>query len=547
MEYLNRRKWKKIKSSKNDLISKILDMNNIKEKEKFLKMGMENMHSYLLLNDAKKAVESIKKAIHENKKIVIYTDYDTDGASGGAVAYLMLKERGADVSYYTNNRMSQGYGLCKSGIKDIKEIYPDVGLVITVDNGIVAHEGVDYCNEIGLDIIITDHHEPGDKLPDALAVINPKRKDSTYPFNGLCGAAVIWKLLQGLYVNLDESNKYLDIVAVATVGDVVPLIDENRVIVKEGLRLMNEESRLSLKILKEFTKTSLVKSDTLAFSYSPIFNAISRLKGDIDPVIDFLTSKDEKLIRKTVEILIEVNEERKEKTKEQVQIAENILEKKGIEKVIVVYDKGFDEGIVGLIAGKLKEKYNRPAFVLTDSDNKKDIKGSARSIPNYHIKNVLDDCEDLLKGYGGHELAGGLSLEKKNLEKLEKHLIKKSYELLTEDDYVKKYYYIEILKEEDINMDLIERIDQLEPYGEGFRKPLIRLKDFYVKRVFKMGKEKSHLKLIGDTLSLIAFGQSENYDKRGNPLKVSALGYPEINIYNNNVNIQFMVDGDNFM
>lgn len=542
-----KRRWIKSKVEGETITEKVLSMNGIQDKEMFLNGKISDMHDISLLNDGELAVSIIKGAINNKETIVIYSDYDTDGSSGASVAVMMLKELGANVHYYTNNRFKQGYGMCISGIDEIRKIYPDVKLIITIDNGIVAFEAAEYLNKLGVKLVITDHHEQGEKLPIADAVVNPKRIDSTYPFDGICGAVVAWKVLRELYEDKNEANKYLDILAIATVGDVVPLIDENRIIVKEGLKLLNNNSRKSLAILKEETETTIIDSYTLGFLYSPIFNAVSRLNGDINPVIEMLMSEDEEFIRKTARELIEINEKRKRITNLQLELAEELLEKKGVNEVIVLYHESFNEGVVGLIAGRLKEKYNRPVLVLTKSDNGEFIKGSARSIKKFDIKKNLDKCSDLLLGYGGHTMAGGLSLEMNNLEKLENRLIKLAKELLTEDDYVKEFYYVDILKEEDITMDLIEELRKLEPYGEGFQKPLFRLHNFNVSRVFTMGSEKEHLKLVGEDLTVLAWRQVENYKERGNPLRVTALGYPEINIFNNNVNLQFIINEDNFI
>ena len=238
---------------------------------------------------------------------------------------------------------------------------------------------------------------------------------------------------------------------------------------------------------------------------------------------------------------------KKKDNKLTIRISRGIIREEGVKEVIVLYDESFDEGVVGLIAGGLKEKYNRPVFIFTKADNGEFIKGSARSIQKFDIKKNLDKCSDLLLGYGGHTMAGGLSLDINNLEQLENRLISLAKELLTEDDYVKEFYYVDRLKEEDVTMDLIEELRGLEPYGEGFQKPLFRLHDFNVSRVFTMGSEKEHLKLVGENLTVLAWRQVENYKERGNPLRVTALGYPELNVFNNNVNLQFIINEDNFM
>lgn len=539
-------KWIRKKSEGKTLTDKVLFAKGIENKELFLNGNISNIHNMSSMNDGLKAIKVIKETLKNNEKIVLMFDFDCDGSSGCAVAFMMLKELGGNVSYYSNNRFAQGYGMCKSGIDEIISLYPDTKLIITIDNGIMSFEGAEYVKSLGIKLIITDHHEQGKKLPIADAVVNPKRADSTYPFDGICGAVVIWKVLRELYKDKDEANKYLDILAIATVGDVVPLIDENRIIVKEGLKLLRKDKRLSLKILREMTNTTNINSHfTLAYLYAPIFNAISRIKGDIDLVVDFLVSEDEKFIRDAVTTLINYNEERKVLTTTQLIKAEEELSIKGVKEVIVLYNEEFHEGIIGLIAGRLKEEYNRPAFVFT-KNNDGNIKGSARSITNFNIKESLDECQELLLNYGGHALAGGLSLEFKNLKAFEEKLIKLAQRTLTEDDYIKKFYYIDVLEENEINEELIEELAELEPYGVNFEKPLIKLKDFNINRCFTMGKEKEHIKLMGEDISLIGWRQTENYKKRKTPLKISALGYPELNIYNNNVNIQFIISEDNF-
>jgi len=546
MEY--KRKWRGFNfANKNmSITDKVLALRGIKDKNYFLNGTISDLYDISLLNDGIKADKIIEEAIKNKGKIVIYSDYDTDGASGAAVSYMMLKELGADVYYYTNNRFAQGYGMCISGIDEIIRICPDTKLIITVDNGIVASEAAKYVKKLGIKLIITDHHEQGDELPIADAVVDPKRIDSTYPFDGICGAVVVWKVLRELYKDKKEANKYLDILAIATAGDVVPLVDENRIIVKEGLKLLNNESRKSLKILKNMTNTTEINSHfTLGFIYSPIFNAVSRLNGSINDVIQMLISNDEEFIKGKIQKLIRINEGRKELTNRQVEEAEKMLDTKGIKEVILLYNENFHEGIVGLIAGRLKEKYNRPTFILTQSKDG-NIKGSARSIENFNVKKNLDKCKDLLLGYGGHAMAGGLSLKPKNLELLEEKLIELAKEELTEDDFIKKFYYVGTLEEKEVNINLIKELEKMEPYGPGFEKPLIKLKNFNVRRVFEMGSEKEHLKLTGDRINLLLWRQAKTFKERGNPLNITALGYPELNVYNKNVSLQFIVNEDNF-
>lgn len=543
------RRWIKNSGSGTTLTEQVLELHGIKEEDRelFLHGTVSDLRSAKAFKDGEKAGKIIKEAIACNNQIVVYTDYDSDGAAGGAVAVMMLKDLGAkNTVYYTNNRFTQGYGMCPSGVDEILEKYPEVKVILTVDNGIAAHAGVSHAKDKGLTVVVTDHHEPAETLPPADALVDPKRKDCSYPFKGICGATVVWKVLRELYPDVNKANEYLDILAIATVGDVVPLVDENRIIVKEGIKLLEKENRYSLKRLKDLTGvTKIDATNTLGFLYVPIINAVGRLDGDINPVIDMYMSEDEGYLESVITKLIALNEERKEMTVTQTEIAEKQLENIEIPEVIVVFHPELHEGIVGLIAGRIKEKYHRPTLVLTETEDG-GIKGSARSIEGFNMKENLDHCKDLLGGYGGHPMAAGLSLPKENLEDLKERLISLGKKNLSREDLIKKYYYIDHFKEEEITQNLVEEFAQLEPFGASFPKPLIRLEGMKVHRTYTMGTDKRHLKLVGEKISVIGWGQAENYQKRGNPLVVSALGVPEINIFRNNVNVQFMISEDNF-
>lgn len=543
------RKWLKSAGNGKTFTEKMLDMAGIPEEERdiFLKGNLSHIERGTEMIDADKAIKILKEAIAKKEKIIVYTDgNDSDGAAGGAIAVMMLREFGADVDFYSNNRFSQGYGMCVSGVEEILETHPDAKVILTVDNGVSAVEAVAFAKEKGLTVVVTDHHDVPETLPDADAIVNPKRKDCPSTFKQICGATVVWKVLRELYQDITEANKYLDIVAIGTVGDVMPLVNENRIMVKEGLRLLNNESRFSLKLLKEMTETAKVDAtNTLGFLYVPIVNAVGRVGGNINPVIEMYMSDDEVFLRAKIEEFIELNTQRKGITEIQTEQIDATIDPENIPHFILAYSPDLHEGIVGLIAGRLKEKYNRPTIVLTKAENG-DLKGSARSIEGFDMKENLDLCKDLLGGYGGHPMAAGLSLKEENLDALRDRLIQLAKDTLTEDDLAKKYYYLDSYKESDITVDLVEEIGMLEPYGPGFPKPLLRLTDFQVNRVFQMGANKDHLKLVGNNISVIGWRQAKNYSERKNPLKVQALGNPSINVYQNTVNVQFIIEGDNF-
>lgn len=540
------RKWIAEEIKGENLVEMILNQSGIEDKEYFLNGKIEDIPSITLIEDGQKAVKILRTAIQNNDKIGIHYDYDTDGVGGGSASYLMLKELGANVFAYSNNRFKLGYGICKKAIDDMIEQHPDIKIILTVDNGISAIDAIKYAKDKGLIVIITDHHEPGEELPIADAIINAKIKNCGYPFTELCGAGVVWKLISELYEDRQNANKYLDIVSISTVGDVVPLVDENRLIVKKGLELLRNESRLSLRILKEETKTDRITSDsTLGFLYSPIFNAISRINGDISLVFDMLVSEDEKFIRKTCKELIRINNLRKEKTNNQLELAEKLIKDIKIEEVIVIYDETFDEGVVGLIAGRIKEQYNRPTIVLTRAEDGS-LKGSGRSIEGFNMKENLDKVKELLLGYGGHYMAGGLSIIESNLEEFKKRIIEIAKYVLTEDDLVKKFRYNFTITEDKITIDLIKKIESLEPFGQGFKSPVFKIKDFKVDSVQFMGQDNDHLKLKGERISMISWRNVLAFKERGNPMSINALGSLSINTFRDIDYLQFMVIEDNF-
>ncbi|WCK57720.1 single-stranded-DNA-specific exonuclease RecJ (plasmid) [Aneurinibacillus sp. Ricciae_BoGa-3] len=519
--------------------------------ESFLFGTLENLHDTRLMQDAQKAIDILKHSIKNGEQMVVYGDYDSDGVNSTVVMTDLLRKAGGNVGFYTNNRFTQGYGMMPSGVDELLKLYPDTKLIITVDNGIMAFEGVDYAKNLGLKVIVTDHHEQGDTIPNADAVVDPKRKDDEYPFKGLCGAGVAFKLMLLLFwemeLPLETVYDTLDIVAVATVGDIVPLVDENRVMVQKGLELVRKEKRTLYKIFREVTGVKEVNAHyTFGFIYVPMLNAIGRLDGDPRRAIEMFFGEDEELMRETITYLKGINDERKKMTEQQCERAEEMLREKGIKNVLVVYDESFHEGIVGLIAGRLKEKYNRPTFVFTKTESGL-LKGSARSIDGFHLKKSFEELEAYIVGGGGHAKAAGLSIEEHMVEPFEQAMNELADKWLTEEDYIKKFHIDATIDANNVTIDIVDELKELEPYGESFPKPILVMDNFQAKKPFYMGEQKNHVKLIGDFISLIMWRQAERYRAKGEPLSVRAIGYPELNVYNNRVSLQFTVDGDNYI
>lgn len=536
-------------------------MNTPEEIEKFMYGGIKDLHDPRKMKDAELAVSIIEEAIRNQEFITVYGDYDCDGVGSTAVMTMLLQKAGARVAFFTNNRFVHGYGMCPTGVDDLLALYPETKLIVTVDNGISAHAGVQYAKEKGIKVVVTDHHDQGDTIPLADAVVNPKRHDCEYPFKGLCGAGVAFKLMLLLYWNmgleLETVYETLDIVALSTVADVVPLLDENRIMVSKGLEKMAAEDRAVFRIFRKVTEVKSINAHyTIGMVYGPMVNAIGRLDGDPRRAIEMFFEEDEEKIEETVRYLKEINEVRKQMTVEQTEMAIAMIEGeldeatgmrkpggKGLRYVNVIYHPDFHEGIVGLIAGRLKERYNRPVYVFTKEHGF--LKGSGRGIDGFHLKQAMDKIKHLLKGYGGHAKACGLSLEEENLEAFEEEMNKLAEAVLTEEDF-QKVHRIEIVFEpHELTIDVVEDLKELEPFGEAFPKPVLAVNNFKVDRQFFMGNEQQHVKLRCGNVDLIMWSLSELYREMGEPGVIKAIGYPELNVWNNRVSVQFVVEDDN--
>ena len=345
-----------------DILLKILynrGIDTYDKVEKHLYMELSDAHNPSLLKDSDKFVEGMKKAIDENHKIVIMGDYDADGVNATAIAMLALRNLNLNVDFYINNRFVEGYGMTPLSLENILKAHPDVKTIITVDNGIVAFEAVQQAVDLGIQVLLTDHHEPREDevYPNAYAVVDPKREDCKYPFSDICGAGVIFKLMLLLYwelgLELDYVYELLDLLAVATVADVMSLTEENRVFVKEGLNLIRSEQRLFFKILNEKMSITTIDEETIGFKYGPAINAIGRLDGCPSIVVEAMISDDIGFVTEICERMVKTNERRKELSAEHEKRAEEILSEQEERDVIVIYDEDFEEGLVGIVAGRV--------------------------------------------------------------------------------------------------------------------------------------------------------------------------------------------------
>ena len=508
---------------------------------KFLKADINDLHDTMLMKDADLATNILLDAIKNNYKIVISTDFDVDGCAAAAVGVLALRGLGANADYYVNNRFTQGYGLCKSGIDEILKNHPDVKIVMTADNGTTAFDAINYAKERGLIVIVTDHHEPDNRLPNADAIVNVKRHDETYPCKFLCGAGVVFKLMCLLYKKTGRKEravyKYLDIVALATVADVVPILDENRIFVHKGLMLMNMRPSKIFQVFAHVCgiKTEVNSHHTLGYVYGPMINAIGRLDGSPEKAIDMFLSDDNEFIKETIGYLSQLNKRRQEITDKQTKIAEGMIDAEFVPPVIVLYSPNFHEGIIGLIAGKLKEKFNRPSIILTKTET--GIKGSARSVDGFHIKEVFDELSDCLLGYGGHAKAAGFSIAEEKINEFRIKIDDFANKKLNPKDFVKKYTIDSTINEFEISEGIVNELKMLEPYGEGFPKPVILVEKCKV--VPKYLTDGKHVKLITPYFPVLLWNKGEEYKIMKEPKVASIIGFPELNTYNGITTLQF--------
>jgi single-stranded-DNA-specific exonuclease len=444
--------------------------------ETFLHPSLSDLKDPFLMLNMDKAVERILDALRENEKIMVYGDYDVDGITAASLLYLVLNKLGAQVTSYLPNRLVEGYGLSMDGIKEASA--QGVSLIVSVDTGVTAVDEVAYARSVGIDCILTDHHEPGETLPTAVALVNPKQKACTYPNEDLSGVGVAFKLAQALYRRLqqDESEleEHLDLVALGTSADIVPLVGENRVLTKYGIRQISRTTKPGLKSLA-FVSGLMGKeigTGQVVFILAPRINAIGRL-GDAQLAIKLLTTKDEKLAAEIARKLDKENQRRKnidEKTLndalEQMREVVDLDE----DRAIVLASEGWHQGVIGIVASRLVEKFHLPTVMIAIDNG--EGKGSARSIPGFHLCDALKECEDLLLRYGGHKYAAGLTINPDKIDAFRDRLKEVSKRMLTEDDLVAKLYIDSQIELSQIGRALLDVIETFAPFGPQNMRPV---------------------------------------------------------------------------
>ena len=525
------------------LIATILVNKNLEEKkdiDKFLNPTRNDFYDPYLMPDMEIAINRIIEAIEKREKIIIYGDYDVDGITSITVLKKFLLERGAIVDDYIPNRLDEGYGLNKEAIKKIVE--EKYTLMITVDCGISGIDEVEYANSLGLETIITDHHEQAEKLPRALAVVDAKRKDNKYPFNQLAGVGVVFKLIQGIGINLNldekEYLKYLDIVCVGTISDIVPLVDENRVIAKLGLKLVKVTKNIGLKTLLNSIGYKNIDSTCVSFGLAPRINACGRM-GHQEEALKLFLTEDPNEAGRIANKLNEYNRERQEKEKKIfTEALEMIKNDKNDKPCIILAGENWHHGVIGIVASKVTEMYFKPSILICLEDD--EGKGSGRSIPGFDLHEALSKCDKYIKKFGGHSMAIGITIKKDEFSKF-----KEQFEEYASSCNIDKIVPVIHIDEEvslrNINKEVVKELSLLEPFGEGNKMPLFLYKNLKIHSIRALSEGK-HLKLTlkddNYMIDAIGFNMGELANEYLIGNKVDIVGTLEINNFNNNDNIQ---------
>ena len=506
----------------------------------FLNPTRKDFYDPFLMPDMEIAVNRIIKAIENKEKVIIFGDYDVDGITSITVLKKFLKDRGLDVDSYIPNRLNEGYGLNKKAIESIVE--QKYTLMITVDCGISGIEEVDYANSLGLETVITDHHEPAETLPNALAVVDAKRKDNKYPYNQLAGVGVVFKVIQAISIkyNLEEKEflKYLDLVCVGTISDIVPLVDENRVISKLGLKLVEVTRNIGLKALLNSIGSKTIDSSTISFGVAPRINACGRLGYEQEALDLFFTEN----IVQAQEIAKRLNKYNSQRQQKEVKIFNEAIDMieagEKNKNCIILGHENWHHGVIGIVSSKVTEMYYKPSILICFEDD--EGKGSGRSIQGFDLHEALTKCPDHIERFGGHSMAIGITVKKSEFDKF-----KNDVEEFSKNTNIQELMpVIKIDKEisgDDINTDTIKELKVLEPYGEANKMPLFIYKNLKIDSIRALSEGK-HIKLTLRDKNILIDAIGFNMGRLVNDFllgdKVDVVGSLEINKFNGRESVQ---------
>ena len=505
----------------------------------FLHPSLDKLHDPYLLHDMKKAVERIRRAIEDYEQILIYGDYDADGMTSASILKETLEELGAECQVYLPNRFTDGYGPNQSVYKYFIE-QQAVSLIVTVDNGVAGHEAIAFAQEAGVDVIVTDHHSLPDQLPDAYAIIHPEHPAGNYPFKDLAGCGVAFKLATALLEQVQPD--LLDLVAIGTIADMVSLTDENRIMVQYGLSLLKQSERIGLQEMMRLAglEAGQVNEETVGFQLAPRLNALGRL-DDPNPAIELLTGFDEEEVAAIAAMIDEKNTERKDVVQAIYEEAKNLVQ--ADKPVQILAAKGWNPGVLGIVAGRLLEELQQPVIVLSIQDGL--AKGSARSVEAVDIFQALNDHRELFVAFGGHSGAAGMTLQVENLEALSDVLV--AFIQDNQLDLTQKPSLVldEELDLANLSLETVKSLEKLAPFGMDFAKPIFYLRDFQVESVRTMGQDNAHLKLRllkdGVNVDLVAFFQVHLAQEFSQLKNLELAVHLSVNQWNGHTTIQLML------
>ncbi|MDX1618710.1 MAG: single-stranded-DNA-specific exonuclease RecJ [Balneolaceae bacterium] len=453
----------------------------------FFRPDLDLLYDPFLMKDMHEASQRLAKAIRSGEKILVYGDYDVDGTTATSILYIFLKDFGVDVDYYIPHRFKEGYGINPEGIQ--YALQRGASLIVSVDCGITAVKESAMAAEHGIDLIICDHHNVGDEIPNAAGVLDPKRPDCDYPFDGLSGAGVGFKLIQGTLKKLGLNNriahKFLDLVAISIASDIVPVTDENRILMREGLRILNSNPRVGIKALLDLINLEAgnITTSNIVFSIGPRINAAGRM-GDATKAVKLMISETESEAWTRAHELESINIERRDKdSKTMEEAVEKVSNEYNLDKAasMVLHDPDWHLGVIGIVASRLVDTYYRPAIMLSTVDGM--IKGSARSIKGFNIYEALRQCEDLLEQFGGHQYAAGLTIKRENLEEFRERINQIASGNLSKDDFEPELRVDCELDLNEIDMRFWKLLRQFEPYGPENMRPVFVSKNVKVEGV----------------------------------------------------------------
>lgn len=531
------------------LVSRIIANKNIDEKdiEKFLNPTRHDFYDPFLMPDMEKAINRILKAIEKNEKIIVYGDYDVDGITSSTIIKRFMKDIGIEVDVYIPNRINEGYGLNKDAITKIAN--EGYNLIITVDCGITAIEEIELAKELKIEVIVTDHHEPGEEIPETVAVVDCKRKDNKYPFRELAGCGVAFKLIQALAIKMEinenEYLKYLDIACIGTISDIVPLIDENRVIAKLGLMLVKQTKNIGLREILKLAGFREINATTVSFGISPRINACGRM-GHQEVALELFLTNDPLKARELAEQLEEYNIERQniekrifEEAIECIESSKNVKEEPAC---YILGKEGWHHGVIGIVSSKITESYYKPSILICFEGE--DARGSGRSIEGFDIHEAVSKCNKYLTNYGGHSMAIGLSLKTDDFDKFKKEFEEYAKNNIQEEKTIPELKIDDEVNQNEVNIAAIKELSLLEPFGEANYEPVFIYKNLKITSIRTLTDGK-HLKLglqdIHSYIDAIGFGMGELAEEFQIGDKIDIVGKLQINSYNNTESIQVLL------